>query len=72
MKSSVKTKLAPLHASAGLDAAANGRTAQGDVDAALERARAQVEALAELAATADDGAVLGAQAHLVVTLVGSL
>jgi len=33
-----------------LDAAANGRTAQGDVDAALGRARAQVEALAELAA----------------------
>jgi hypothetical protein len=33
-----------------LDEAANGRTAQGDVDAALERARGQIEALAELAA----------------------
>jgi hypothetical protein len=30
--------------------AANGRTAPGEVDAALERARAQIEALAELAA----------------------
>ena len=33
-----------------LDDAANGRTAQGDVDTALERARGQIEALAELAA----------------------
>jgi len=33
-----------------LDDATNGRTAQGDVDAALERARGQIEALAELAA----------------------
>ncbi len=33
-----------------LDDAASGRTAQGDVDAALERARGQIEALAELAA----------------------
>jgi hypothetical protein len=33
-----------------LDEAASGRTAQGDVDAALERARGQIEALAELAA----------------------
>jgi hypothetical protein len=31
-------------------AAAGGRTGPGDVDAALERARAQIEALAELAA----------------------
>ena len=33
-----------------LEAAANARTQPGDVDAALERARAQVEQLAELAA----------------------
>ncbi len=33
-----------------LEEASKGRTAQGDVDAALERARGQVEALAELAA----------------------
>jgi hypothetical protein len=33
-----------------LDQAAYGRTAPADVDAALERARAQIEALAELAA----------------------
>ncbi len=33
-----------------LEQAAEGRNAQGNVDAALERARAQVEALAELAA----------------------
>jgi hypothetical protein len=37
-------------ARARLQEATNGRTAPGDVDAALERARAQVEALAELAA----------------------
>jgi hypothetical protein len=33
-----------------LEAAAKSRTQPGDVDAALERARAQIEALAELAA----------------------
>jgi hypothetical protein len=33
-----------------LEKAARGRATEGDVDAALERARAQVEALAELAA----------------------
>jgi hypothetical protein len=33
-----------------LEAAANARTQPGDVDAALERARAQIEQLAELAA----------------------
>lgn len=37
-------------AKARLEQAAEGRNAQGDVDAALERARAQIEALAELAA----------------------
>jgi hypothetical protein len=37
-------------ARARLQEATDGRTAQGDVEAALERARAQVEALAELAA----------------------
>ena len=34
-----------------LDKAARGRASEGDVDAALERARQQVEALAELAAS---------------------
>jgi hypothetical protein len=33
-----------------LESAAEGRAAPGDVDAALDRARAQIEALAELAA----------------------
>jgi hypothetical protein len=44
-------KMAIARARERLEKAARGRASDGDVDAALERARQQVEALAELAAS---------------------